>query len=190
MKPVKPAFAIATSFLLAGLALWVQAADEKKPKLYKEGETVKLAELKLTTLDGKVVTLDQFKNKGILLNFFATWCAACNQEAPELETKVWQKFKDRPFVLLACTSEDDALEGIKAFREEHKLSFPVYLVGKHDTFSRFATNRIPWNAIIDPKGKLLYSRPEWQEEAIVGALDKCLPKPKPKKDEGGEKGEK
>ena len=54
----------------------------------------------LKNLNGKTVSLKDFRGKFILLNFMATWCMWCRKEMPHLQ-KLHDRFKDKDFVIIA-----------------------------------------------------------------------------------------
>ena len=53
----------------------------------------KVPEITLTTFDGAVITTEDLAGKVVVLNFWASWCKPCEQEAAELE-QAWQMYKD------------------------------------------------------------------------------------------------
>lgn len=64
----------------------------------------------LQNLQGDSVSLADFKDKIIVLNFFATWCIPCRTAMPNLENNVWQIFKDQGVQVLGVDlGEPDAL---------------------------------------------------------------------------------
>ena len=58
----------------------------------------------LKNLEGKEVSLNEFRGKYVLVNFWATWCGPCKIEMPSLET-LYQRFKNKNFVMLAISND-------------------------------------------------------------------------------------
>ena len=52
------------------------------------------ADFTLTDVDNNKVSLSDFTNQVLVLNFFATWCGPCQDEMPQLDTNIWQAYKD------------------------------------------------------------------------------------------------
>lgn len=125
---MKNLFAILLFVLLSVHAAGVsaQTADVNNPPatLTQVPETVLTTELQL--LGGKTFKLSDYSGKVIVLNFFATWCAPCLLESPEL-AKLYQEFKDRGVVVIELSTEDP--EASKASTREwvwnFRLPYPV-----------------------------------------------------------------
>jgi peroxiredoxin len=81
-------------------------------------------EYTLPDIDGKQVTLADFKGKVILLNFWATWCGPCKAEIPGF-VELQNQFKDDLVVL--GFSVDDPVDKAKAFAAEYKINYPIVL---------------------------------------------------------------
>jgi thiol-disulfide isomerase/thioredoxin len=63
--------------------------------------------LKFKSADGKVVALESFRGKPVLLDFWATWCAPCVAAMPQL-AQIYQEAKDKGLVLLTVDQDEDA----------------------------------------------------------------------------------
>ena len=77
----------------------------------------KAPEFTLKTFDGKDLKLSDLKGKTVLLNFWASWCMPCRQEAEALE-RSWQKYKDKDVVFIGVNVWDEnsnALSYLKKF---------------------------------------------------------------------------
>jgi thiol-disulfide isomerase/thioredoxin len=80
----------------------------------------------LKDLHGNPITLDAYRGKVVLLNFWATWCGPCKVEIPWFN-EFQQKYQDKGFVVLGI-SADDTVEQLKPFVAQYKMTYPV-LVG-------------------------------------------------------------
>ena len=79
----------------------------------------------LQTLDGKAVTLDTFRGKPLVVNFFASWCDPCREEMPLINEIAAKGAKDGYNVLGIAV--DDSRAAVSEFASESKLVFPIAL---------------------------------------------------------------
>lgn len=116
-----------------------------------QGKTA--AEFELHTLDGGTFRLsDAVGKEVIVLNFFATWCAPCVAEMPELE-RLADEMRGRPFRLLAIDSEEKP-DVVRAFLGEHGLGLPVALDESGSVGSTYGVDSLPTTVVIGPDGKI------------------------------------
>ena len=80
----------------------------------------------LATLDGKQASLNDYRGKVVLLNFWATWCVPCRKEMPSIQT-LWDRYKDQDLVVLAVSEDDGKREQITKFIRKIKVNFPILL---------------------------------------------------------------
>jgi len=108
------------------------------------------------TPDGKMVSLDAFRGKYLLVDFWASWCGPCRQENPNV-VKAYEKFKDRGFDILGVSLDDNKDKWLKAV-EADKLAWTHVsdLKGwKNAAADLYGVRAIPQNVLIDPKGKIV-----------------------------------
>lgn len=74
-------------------------------------------------LQGKKISLSDYKGKVVLLDFWATWCAPCLEEIPHFIT-MQEKYAGQGFQAIGI-SMDDGPKPVEAFYQEHKLNYPV-----------------------------------------------------------------
>ena len=77
----------------------------------------------LTAFDGSPVSLEAWRGKVVVVNFWASWCKpACYDEAPVLE-RAWRTYRDRGLVVVGVDMQDTP-EAARAFIRQFQLSFP------------------------------------------------------------------
>jgi thiol-disulfide isomerase/thioredoxin len=110
-----------------------------------------------TTLDGKPLTLDDFRGKYALLDFWATWCGPCIAEIPQLRPIHEAFSEDHRFTILSV-SVDEKIEEPKRFQEKRKLPWAQAFLagGMHGTIpGAFGIRAIPAFVLVGPDGKIV-----------------------------------
>lgn len=107
------------------------SADEGLPDLRGK----RAPEFNLRTVDGKKVSLSDYKGKAVLINFWATWCAPCKIEMPWL-VALRSQYAPQGFEILGVNEDDAGTPRAKLakFGQEQGLNYPL-LVGD-DSMSR------------------------------------------------------
>ena len=109
--------------------------------------------------DGREIKLSQYRGKLVFLNFWATWCAPCVEEMPEMEV-LKNTFKDRKFQMLAV-SVDTNWEVVKEFYKDHNLTIPAFLDPGRQVSSVYKVFKFPETFLIDGNGYVI--RHTWVE---------------------------
>ena len=76
----------------------------------------------LTTFDGQVIRLRDLRGKVVVINFWASWCVTCREEAPYLEA-TWRAYKDRGVVFIGVDYVDTEPKAL-AYIEEFDITYP------------------------------------------------------------------
>jgi cytochrome c biogenesis protein CcmG/thiol:disulfide interchange protein DsbE len=107
----------------------------------------------LPRLEGKGdETIASYRGRWVLVNFWASWCVPCRQEAPELE-KFQKRHGSSKFTVLGIDSRDLSGDGRK-FVRDYGLSYPQLRDGNGDMAHEFGTTGVPENFLFGPDGKL------------------------------------
>jgi len=116
------------------------------------GRGEKLApELKLKDVEGRALRLSDYKGKVVLLNFWATWCAPCRAEMPDL-IKWQRKYKSQGLQVIGVTYPPEELAEVREFIKRVEVNYPVAL-GEEQTKAMFDKGEnLPVTVVIDKKG--------------------------------------
>ena len=108
----------------------------------------------LPDLDGREVSLSDFRGKWVLVNFWATWCPPCLEELPELES-FHSKHKDAGAMVLGINMEDIAPGELREFVDEQFLSYPILLASPSMTGVLGPVSGLPTSYLVDPGGEVV-----------------------------------
>ena len=113
----------------------------------------------LTDQFGNTHTLDQYKGKTILLNFWATWCGPCRSEMPDLQA-VYEDYgkNKRDLVVLGVAApnlgQEGSAEDISAFLEENGYTYPTLMNEDASLFYSYGISSFPTTFMIDKNGNV------------------------------------
>jgi len=143
------ALAVGLIALLLALLIWkvVQGSGNEA----KIGKTAPNFSLRRIDKPG-TLQLASLRGKVVVLNFWASWCYPCNQEAPALEaaTKKWGKR-----VVVLGVDVNDPVGDARGFARKFKLSYPLVHDNHNVTSPKYGLTGLPETFFIDRTGKLV-----------------------------------
>jgi Peroxiredoxin len=116
----------------------------------------KALDFKLKDMSGKEISLNDFKEKNVLINFWATWCPPCKAEMPDLE-KLYEENKNSDLVILAINLSEDK-ETIKSFMDKNKYNFQVLMDSNGDAAIKYDISSIPTSFFINKEGAIVQKK--------------------------------
>jgi len=114
--------------------------------------TAEQPSLKLPTVDGQTYDLASHRGKWVVVNFWATWCAPCLKEMPELSAL--HAMRDN-IEVVGLAYEDIEPAEMQAFLKAHPVAYPIAIVDTYQPPADFAVPRgLPMSYLIGPDGKV------------------------------------
>ena len=128
----------------------------------------------LETLDGTSVALGDYRDKFVLLNFWATWCAPCRKEMPALDNL--NKELNHAGLEVVGVHVGPSLDSIKRFLEQVPVEFTI-LVDLNMQLSNWGVLGLPTTFLVSPEGRIIYravGEREWDSAEVVRFLTKVM----------------
>jgi cytochrome c biogenesis protein CcmG, thiol:disulfide interchange protein DsbE len=119
------------------------------------------------TLDGMAVRLSQYRGKPVLLNFWATWCAPCQDEMPLIQ-RAADIYHGEGLVVLAVNYQQTSTSSMKAFLRKVDARFPAVYDPAGQIAAAYGVNvGLPVSVFIDRSGKVSFIQLGQMSNAIL-----------------------
>lgn len=115
----------------------------------------------LEDLDGKQVTLDQFRGKTVVIAFWSTWCSRCEEEMRFLR----DTFGSRSDVVVLLVNQDSdkriSRDKLRAYKEKLGIAFPILIDKGLSLWANYGINALPTSVVIDGNGTVKHVEPNF-----------------------------
>jgi peroxiredoxin len=105
--------------------------------------------------------LKKYDQAVIVLNFWATWCPPCIEEAPSLE-KFAERVRPQGVVVLGVSVDEDR-EALAGFVDKYRITYPIGVDPERALAARFGTFQFPETYILDRRGRVA--------EKVIGPIN-------------------
>ena len=108
-------------------------------------------------LDGKVIDLSHYRGHPVIVDFWATWCAPCRKQIPELVALYKKYNQSRGLVIIGVSCDliqGDGRAAVVPFVEEFRINYPIVLADERLVDS-MGVEAIPTTLFIGPDGKMI-----------------------------------
>jgi thiol-disulfide isomerase/thioredoxin len=109
-------------------------------------------EFAVTDLTGTELKLSAFHGKTVLLDFWATWCPPCREDAPAL-AKLYKKYGGKELEILGISVSEDR-QIVEKFLKGHQGGYPIVLTTENDLSRPYEIGVFPTYMVIDKNGIL------------------------------------
>ncbi|MCP4256903.1 MAG: TlpA family protein disulfide reductase [Planctomycetes bacterium] len=127
----------------------------------------------LQDLNGKSVSLADFRGKVVILNFWATWCPPCIREIPDF-IELYDQYKDKGFEMMGISLDQAGISVVKSFAQKVKINYPVMMTDGRVDKTYGGITSIPTTFLIDTTGNIIKKYIGFNEKAVFEADIKAL----------------
>lgn len=128
----------------------------------------------LTDLQGNEVEFENYRGKGVFLNFWATYCKPCEKEMPYMENQ-YKVYQDKGVEILAIDATEPKLS-VQKFVERNGLTFPIVIDETTEVLEAYGVNPIPTTFLIDKNGEIIdIITGTMSEETIKNHMERIKP---------------
>lgn len=116
-----------------------------------------LAQFNMKDNHGEKISLNQFKEKKIILiNFWASWCAPCRSENKELKP-IYEAYKDKGFEIIAVSLDNDKAAWLDAINKDEASWINISDLNGYESkiVQHYLIQTIPFNLVVDGSGKII-----------------------------------
>jgi peroxiredoxin len=155
--------------MLAGIDR--QEAGKKVQAQLKEGAV--FPDFKENDLEGKPLSIANYKGKVVLIDFWATWCGPCVQELPNV-LKAYEKYHNKGFDIIGISLDKDKA-ALTSFIEKRSMPWKQYFDGKgweNKLAQQYGINSIPATYLLDGEGKIVAK--DLRGDSLSQELDRLL----------------
>lgn len=109
----------------------------------------------VTALDGRKLSLADYRGKPLYLDFWATWCAPCVKVIPELQ-KLYDDFSGRGLAVLGVSIDEGGMKKVKAFAAARRIGYPLALDDRTPSaWEAYRVKAVPAAFLIDAEGRVV-----------------------------------
>lgn len=108
--------------------------------------------LTVSSWEGQPVTLESYKGKAVMLNFWASWCGPCRMEMPEIERLAADLPAGTALLTVNVTAQESSPDAVQEFLRRSGYTFPVVLDPHARGETAYRVLSLPTSFFISPDG--------------------------------------
>lgn len=169
------ALSVALVVGLLALLVWKvshQIGDETIAAEVRKGARPAAPSFDLERLDGGRLESGELAGKVQVINFWASWCEPCRDEAPLLES-TWRDLRDRGVVIVGVDHQD-AASFAREFARRYRMTYPLVRDPDDKLYERYGATGVPESFFVDADGRVVAHVPgAVTRESLAAGLAKA-----------------
>ncbi|NIO22131.1 MAG: redoxin domain-containing protein [Candidatus Aenigmarchaeota archaeon] len=130
------------------------SCNQERAQSETHSELAEAKDFTLESVDGKKkVSLEDFKGKPVVINFWASWCGPCKEEMPLFE-KTWKKYKDKDVVFVGIDVMDDR-NNAQVFLKDQGVTYTNLYDPTGEISNKYGVIALPATFFLDKEGKIV-----------------------------------
>ena len=161
MKLLSYKFFLVLIYLISTVISFADETDIKNLLIHKQNK--KLENVTFTDVNDKIINLKDFKNKLVVINFWATWCAPCREEMPSLDLLKSNKGLNNLKIFPVNVGQDNVKKAKEFFDDINIKNLNLYFDENINLTKKFALRGIPTSVLLNKNGK--------EFARVIGSID-------------------
>jgi cytochrome c biogenesis protein CcmG, thiol:disulfide interchange protein DsbE len=155
-KVVAQGLTLAAVAGLLVLLVWKVVHDERSdvPRQVARGARPMAPSFALPRLDREGdLSLASLRGKAVIVNFWASWCDPCREEAPVLE-RAWREHRDAGLVVVGVDANDFKGDA-RAFARRNRMTYPIVHDARAGSLGDYGVKALPETFVVDRRGRII-----------------------------------
>lgn len=157
--------ALCVVYMLALAGCSGKEAQTEEPTDGEMAKAVKAPNFSLPNLQGNTVKFSDFKDKVVLVDFWATWCGPCKLEVPHL-VDLYEQYRGQGFEIVGIALDSSGAEVVEPFVRENNMTYPVVIGNREVAMAFGGLTAIPTAFLIDKSGNIVRKYVGYQEKTV------------------------
>ncbi|WP_282936298.1 redoxin domain-containing protein [Paenibacillus sp. RC67] len=149
LRQTKMIWVVCALMVIALVYTLMTTSFNKSSESIRVGSTA--PEIRVTTLDGSTVKLSDYRGKGVLLNFWGSWCGPCVSEMPRLKEAYESGMNG---VEIVAVNVGESKGTIMEFNQKHQLPFPIMTDPTGEAAEAYRVNGLPATFLVNSQGQV------------------------------------
>jgi len=125
-----------------------------RPGKIQEVDSRPVPTLAVETMDGETINLAEQDGRLLLINFWATWCAPCREEIPDLKA-LHSELEAEGLTVIGVSLDRQGREAVAPFVEKHAINYPIVIDGDGTVEAEFGPiPGLPTTVLVTPDGQV------------------------------------